>query len=85
MTTESPKDRAFALLNTALDEWEDKVVALQATLSERDREIADLKTQMDTGSGGSETVTIKSLTPSPEQITDLCQKIQTRTRKQEEL
>jgi len=85
MTTESPKDRAFALLNTALDEWEDKVAALQATLNERDREIAALKTQMDTDSGGSETVTIKSLTPSPEQITDLSQKIQTRTRKQEEL
>ena len=85
MTTESPKDRAFALLNSALDEWEDKVAALQATLNERDRELAELKTRMEAGSGDSETVTIKSLTPSTEQITDLSQKIQTRARKQEEL
>jgi hypothetical protein len=79
MTTQSSKERALAMLNSALDEWEDKVAALQATLLQRDQEIADLKTQSTKTSKESKA---KLLKPSEDQIAKLSDKIQARTKKQ---
>ena len=82
MTAESSKERALAMLNSALDEWEDKVAALQATLVQRDQEIADLKTQSTATTKESKA---KLLKPSEDQIAKLSEKIKARKKKQEDL